>query len=102
MNFYERAYKAGIKAPIVTGIMPIRNPKQIIRMALLSACSIPAPLSRIICRYGENEECFAEAGIEYAIDEIQYLKDNGITKFHLYTMNRAGAVSRILKGSGLA
>ena len=102
VDFYERAYKAGIKAPIVTGIMPIRNPKQIIRMALLSACSIPAPLSRIISRYGENEECFAEAGIEYAINEIQYLKDNGINKFHLYTMNRAGTVSRILKGSGLA
>jgi len=102
VDFYERADKAGVKAPIVTGIMPIRNPKQIIRMALLSACSIPASLSRIISRYGENEECFAEAGIEYAINEILYLKENGINKFHLYTMNRAETVARILKGSGLA
>lgn len=102
VDFYERADKAGVKAPVVTGIMPIRNPKQIIRMALLSACSIPASLSRIICRYGENEECFAEAGIEYAINEITYLKENGINKFHLYTMNRAETVSRILIGSNLA
>lgn len=102
VEFYEKVYKAGIKAPVVTGIMPVLNPKQIIRMALLSACSIPSGLSRIICKYGEDTEAFSEAGIDYAIREIQYLMSNGITKFHIYTMNKAEAASRILKGSGLA
>ncbi len=102
VDFYEKVYKAGIKAPIVTGIMPVLNPNQIIRMALLSACSIPSGLSRIICKYGEDTEAFSEAGIDYAIREIQYLMSNGITKFHIYTMNKAEAASRILKGSGLA
>jgi methylenetetrahydrofolate reductase (NADPH) len=102
VEFYEQVYKAGIHAPIATGIMPILNPNQIIRMALLSACSIPAALSRIICKYGQDTPAFTEAGIEYAIDEIQYLKQNGISKFHLYTMNKAEAVTRILQGSGLA
>jgi methylenetetrahydrofolate reductase (NADPH) len=50
--------------------MPVLNPKQIIRMSLLSACSIPAPLSKIICRYGEKPEEFKKAGLEYAVGQI--------------------------------
>lgn len=102
LDFYERVYKAGISAPVITGIMPILNPKQIIRMALLSACSIPAALSRIISKYGEEPDAFFEAGIDYAIQEIRYLVENGVNKIHLYTMNKTTAVSRILTGSGLA
>jgi methylenetetrahydrofolate reductase (NADPH) len=101
VDFYELAYKAGIHAPVLTGVMPVLNPKQIIRMALLSACSIPAALSRIICKYGEDIPSFTEAGIEYAIEEIGYLKRHGVKGFHLYTMNKADAVARILTGSGL-
>jgi methylenetetrahydrofolate reductase (NADPH) len=101
-DFFEQVYKAGIHAPVLTGIMPILNPKQIIRMALLSACSIPVSLSRIVSKYGEDSDAFFEAGIEYAIGEITFLKNNGINKFHLYTMNKSEAVERILSGSGLA
>jgi|AGTN01.2.fsa_nt_gi 5,10-methylenetetrahydrofolate reductase len=102
VDFFEQVAKAGIHAPVLTGIMPVLNPRQIIRMALLSACSIPASLSRIISRYGGDADAFFEAGIEYAIDEIAYLRQNGINKFHLYTMNKSEAVERILAGSGLA
>ena len=101
VDFYEQVYKAGIHAPVITGVMPVLNPKQIIRMALLSACSIPAALSRIICKYGEDIPSFTEAGIEYAIEEIGYLKRHGVKGFHLYTMNKAEATARILSGSSL-
>lgn len=101
IGLYERLYKAGVRAPVVTGIMPILNPKQIIRMALLSACSIPAPLSRIICLYGEKPEEFKKAGLRYAVRQINELKENGINKFHLYTMNKAEEIEQILEHSGL-
>ena len=102
MHFFEKLYIAGIKAPVVTGIMPVLNPNQIIRMSLLSACSIPAPLSKIICRYGDDTESFKQAGLEYAIEQIDYLIENGINKFHLYTMNKASAVEKIILGSRLS
>ncbi len=102
LDFFEQVYKAGIKAPVITGIMPVLNPKQIIRMALLSACSIPASLSRIVSKYGEDADAFFNAGIDYAIGEIDFLMQNGIHKFHLYTMNKPEAAERILIGSGLA
>jgi methylenetetrahydrofolate reductase (NADPH) len=101
INLYERLYKEGVKTPVVTGIMPVLNPNQIIRMALLSACSIPAPLSKIICRYGEQPEEFKKAGLEYAVRQIALLMEHGINKFHLYTMNKAEEIDQILIHSGL-
>lgn len=102
VRFFEKLYKANIKAPVVTGIIPILNPKQIIRMALLSACSIPAPLSKIISLYGENAEDFAKAGLDYATKEIEYLINSGINKFHLYTMNKDREIEQIIQKSHLA
>jgi methylenetetrahydrofolate reductase (NADPH) len=102
VDFYEKVYKAGINAPFATGIMPILNPNQIIRMSLLSACSIPASLSKIVSRYGEDADAFKKAGIEYAVNEITGLMENGINKFHLYVMNKADETAQIIKQSGLA
>ncbi|MGE5494553.1 MAG: methylenetetrahydrofolate reductase [Burkholderiales bacterium] len=99
--FYENVEKAGIKAPVITGIMPIMNPNQITRMAFLSACSIPAPLSRIISRYGSDPDSFKKAGLGYAVEEIEYLMDNGIGRFHIYTMNKPDVAEQIILGSRL-
>ncbi len=101
VDFHEKAYKSGITAPIATGIMPVLNPNQIIRMSLLSACSIPASLSKIISRYGEDADAFKKAGIEYAVNEIMGLMDSGINKFHLYVMNKADETANIIKLCGL-
>lgn len=102
VDFHEKAYKAGVKTPISTGIMPVLNPNQIIRMSLLSACSIPASLSKIVSRYGEDADAFKKAGIDFAVSEITGLMDNGINKFHLYVMNKADETAKVIKQSGLA
>ncbi len=101
LDFYANVYKAGIKAPVITGIMPVLNPNQITRMAFLSACSIPAPLSRIISRYGKDADSFKNAGLEYAVNEIDFLMDNGIGRFHIYTMNKPDTAGQIILGSRL-
>ncbi len=101
IDFFDRTARAGITAPVITGIMPVLNPNQITRMALLSACSIPAPLSKIISRYGKDADAFKKAGLEYAIDEIDYLIENGIGRFHIYTMNKPDVAEQIILGSRL-
>lgn len=101
IRFYENVRKAGISVPVITGIMPILNPNQITKMAFLSACSIPAPLSKIISKYGSDAESFRQAGLNYAIEEIEYLMDNGIGRFHIYTMNKPDVAESIILGSRL-
>jgi methylenetetrahydrofolate reductase (NADPH) len=101
VGFYERAYKAGIQAPVITGIMPVLNPNQITRMAFLSACSIPAPLSKIISKYGADADSFKKAGLSFAVEEIEYLISSGIGRFHIYTMNKPDVAEQIILGSRL-
>lgn len=101
IDFHENVKKAGINAPVMTGIMPVLNPNQITKMALLSACSIPAPLSKIISRYGKDADSFRSAGLEYAINEIEFLMDNGVGRFHIYTMNKPDIAEQIILGSRL-
>lgn len=101
IGFYENVRKAGITAPVITGIMPVLNPNQITKMAFLSACSIPAPLSKIISRYGADADSFKKAGLDYAIEEISYLMDNGVNRFHIYTMNKPDIAEQIILGSRL-
>lgn len=101
VDYFEKLYKAGIHVPVSVGIMPILNSNQIIRMALLSACSIPARLSRLVSLYGNDADAFKEAGIAYAVSQIQRLCENGINKFHLYTMNKADEIEQIIMQSGL-
>lgn len=101
LDFHEKAYRAGITAPIATGIMPVLDPRQIIRMTLLSGCSIPASLSKLVSRYGEDADAFKKAGIEFAAKEITDLMAGGVRRFHLYVMNRADETAQVLKLSGL-
>lgn len=86
-DFVERARIAGINVPIEAGIMPCVNANQIKRMVGMCGASLPPKFSKMIQRYGDNEEAMREAGIAYAVDQIVDLVANGVDGIHLYTMN---------------
>ncbi len=81
--------RAGIKAPVSAGIMPVTSAKMLGTTVTLSGTSVPKSLSDIIAKYGENDEDMKKAGIEYAIDQIKDLLSSGVPDgIHLYVMNR--------------
>ncbi|MBQ9361368.1 MAG: methylenetetrahydrofolate reductase [Lachnospiraceae bacterium] len=80
--------KAGIKAPVSAGIMPITNAKMLGTTVTLSGTSVPKSLSDLIARYGENDDDMRKAGIEYAINQIKDLLNHGADGIHLYVMNK--------------
>ena len=55
-DFQEKARIAGINVPIEAGIMPVTNKKQIERMVSMCGASIPAKLSKVLQRFGDNHE----------------------------------------------
>ncbi len=97
-RFLEQARAAGIQAPISAGIMPITTPKQIGTTVTLSGSSVPKKLADIIASYGDDPADMRKAGIEYAIGQIQDLKDSGVDGIHIYTMNRPKVAAEILAG----
>ena len=96
-DFIEKVRIAGIDVPIEAGILPVPNKKQIERMVSMCGASIPAKLSKVLQRFGDNPEAMRDAGISYAIDQIIDLVANGVEGIHIYTMNDPYIAGKITK-----
>ena len=96
-DFIEKVRIAGIDVPIEAGIMPVTNKKPIERMVSMCGASIPAKLSKVLQRFGDNPEAMRDAGISYAIDQIIDLVANGVEGIHIYTMNDPYIAGKITK-----
>ena len=97
IKFKEQAEKLDIKVPLVAGIMPVTNAKQIKRIIELSKCSVPHKLDKLLEKYGDNLESMKKAGIMYASEQIIELLAYGIKGIHIYTMNKPEIAKEIMK-----
>lgn len=95
-NFLYRARNAGINIPIIAGVMPVTNAKQIKRTCRLSGTSLPPRFAAIIDRFGDNPAAMKQAGIAYCTEQIIDLIANGVTHVHIYTMNKAEIAASII------
>lgn len=94
-NFLYKIREAGITIPVVAGIMPVTNAKQIKRICELSGTYLPQRFKQIVDRYGEDENAMKQAGIAYATDQIIDLFANGIRAVHVYSMNKPDVAEKI-------
>ena len=95
LRFREKARACGIHTPITAGIMPITSAKQIGTSVQLSGSSVPTALSNLLAKYGDDPDDMYEAGIEYALRQIDGLIREQIDGIHLYTMNKSEVAQRI-------
>lgn len=96
-NFLYKTLSAGISVPIIPGIMPIINARQVKRSCELSGATMPARFIAIADRFSDDPQAMEEAGIAYATDQIVDLIANGVKWIHLYTMNRPKTAEKILR-----
>lgn len=87
-NFLYKIREAGITVPIIPGIMPITNAKQVERAVKLSGCFMPRRFKSLVDKFGSSPEAMMQAGIAYATDQIIDLYANGIKNVHVYSMNK--------------
>ena len=87
-NFLYRIREAGIFVPVVAGIMPVTNAKQIQRICKISCNSLPQRFHHIVDRYADKPEAMKQAGIAFATEQIIDLYANGINAVHIYSMNK--------------
>jgi methylenetetrahydrofolate reductase (NADPH) len=99
-HFLESVRAMGISCPIVPGIMPIYNAKQIKRIISLCGASMPANLLLMMDRYNDSPEDLKKAGVDYAIRQIQDLLAHGADGIHLEPMNKPDLAQAILAGIG--
>ena len=94
-NYLYRIREAGIMVPIVAGIMPVTNAKQMERILKLSQAFIPRRFVSLLDKFSDNPAAMRQAGIAYATDQIIDLLANGINGIHIYTMNKPETASKI-------
>ena len=101
LDFVSRARKAGIRVPIVAGIMPVTNGSQIQKFAQMCGAKIPAVLRDKILQFGEDQNAVEAYGIEYATKQCAGLVEEGVPGIHFYTLNKSRATVEIYMNLGL-
>jgi methylenetetrahydrofolate reductase (NADPH) len=100
-DFRERCDLAGIKVPIVAGIMPITTRSGMVRMAELAlGARIPAALLLAVNRCADDE-AVARVGVHWATEQCRDLLHNGVRGIHFYTLNRSDATRQIYQNLGV-
>jgi methylenetetrahydrofolate reductase (NADPH) len=101
-DFRERCELAGIKVPIIAGIMPITSKGGMVRMAELAlGARIPAGLLRAVGRC-RDDEAVHKVGVHWATEQCRDLLHNKVRGIHFYTLNRSDATRRIYENLGVA
>lgn len=95
-NFLYRIREKGITVPVIPGIMPVTNGKQIARSCQLSGAVLPSRFRAIVDCFGDNPKAMQQAGIAYATDQIIDLIANGIKNIHVYSMNKPEVAAAIM------
>jgi len=100
-DFRERCDLAGIKVPIVAGVMPITSLKSVKRMAELAlGARFPARLLKAMSR-AVDDEYAAKVGIHWATEQVRDLLDHQVSGVHFYTLNKSKATLKIYESLGV-
>ena len=91
---------AGVKVPVIAGIMPVTNAKQIKRICALSGTMLPPRFRALVDRFGDDPAAMLDAGVAHATEQIVDLFANGVENVHVYTMNRPEVAERIYRNLG--
>ena len=94
-NFLYKIREAGITVPVIAGIMPITNAKQVERAIKLSGSFMPQRFKALVDKFGGDPLAMKQAGIAYATDQIIDLYANGIYNVHVYSMNKPDVAAKI-------
>ena len=98
---YQRLVEAlaakGSSLPIIPGILPVTNVKQLVRMSELSGTEIPAKILERVSAIEADQEAVQKLGIEIATDLCEQLLELGVPGLHFYTMNTSSATLEIYR-----
>jgi methylenetetrahydrofolate reductase (NADPH) len=101
LRFLEAARARGIWAPIVPGIVPIHNFKQVAGFAGRCGATMPSWMARRFDGLDADPQTTHLVAAATAAEQVMDLVDQGIRQFHFYTLNRADLVYAICHLLGL-
>ncbi len=101
LRFVEECERRGVEVPIVPGIMPITNIKNLARFSEMCGAEIPRWLRLRLEAYGEDSRSLRAFGLEVTTELCRRLLDEGAPGLHFYTMNQVEPTRIIWTSLGL-
>lgn len=99
--FRDAASAAGVTAPIIPGIMPITNFRQLARFSDACGAEIPRWIRQRLAHFGDDLPAIRAFGHEVVAAQCQRLVAEGIAGLHFYTMNQAEPSLDLLAACGV-
>lgn len=98
-NQVAAATEVGVNIPIVPGLMPVSNAKQLLRMAAMSGAAVPTDLAHQL--ETSDEATARRIGMDYTIQLGRDLLAAGAPGLHIFTLNKSEAAMELAAGVGL-
>lgn len=100
-DFCERCELAGIRVPVIAGIMPVITLNGMNRMAeIASGARFPARLLKSVAR-AKVDKYVEKVGVHWATEQVRDLTDNNVRGIHFYTLNNAKTTLEIYESLGV-
>ncbi len=96
-SFRDQAEKAGITVPIIPGIMPLENFKQIEKITSMCGAKVPDDLKAYLTDRAISDEDKITYGVSYTTKQCQELLAGGVKGIHFYTLNKSSATREIFR-----
>ncbi|MGI9413956.1 MAG: methylenetetrahydrofolate reductase [NAD(P)H] [Hyphomicrobiales bacterium] len=100
-RFVDRVRARGIDVPIIPGILPVSNFEKIVGFAEKCGAAIPATFARRFEGLEDDPEARKLVAAAVAAEQVSALREQGVTEFHFYTLNRAALVYAMCRLLGL-
>ncbi|WP_165242725.1 methylenetetrahydrofolate reductase [Corynebacterium lizhenjunii] len=94
LRFLQRARLAGVRIPLIPGIMPVTTPARLERMSQLSGIPVPD-------RLRQRLESNPDSGLEITVELARACLEGGAPGLHLYTHNDAPLTTEIMQRLGV-
>jgi methylenetetrahydrofolate reductase (NADPH) len=93
----ERLQSRGSSMPVIPGILPVTNVKQLIRMSELTGTPLPTALTEAFAKVEANPEDVRKLGVDVATELAEKLIAAGAPGIHFYTMNSSTATREVFE-----
>ncbi|MBF0159783.1 MAG: methylenetetrahydrofolate reductase [NAD(P)H] [Magnetococcales bacterium] len=100
-RFVEQVNRLGGRIPVIPGILPITDFRQVQRFAAISGALLPAWLVESLERVSDDRAAMMDIGVEVATRQCRELLAWGVPGLHFFALNRSEAVARVLAGIGM-
>jgi len=101
VDLRDRVVARGRDLPIIPGLMPVTNVRQLARMTQLSGQPVPREVTERLERVADDPVAVRAVGVEIATELAQGLLDEGAPGIHFITMNRSTATLQVWGNLGL-